>query len=73
MADVKAGRVQVIVGRDLDRLTRKMREIEEFVKAYIDVEEIFDSLLGNKLKNLYDDLKWEFPSLNPNIKKFFAF
>ena len=48
-------------------------EIEEFVKAYIDVEEIFDSLLGNKLKNLYGDLKWEFPSLNPNIKKFFAF
>ena len=48
-------------------------EIEEFVKAYIDVEEIFESLLGNKLKNLYGDLKWEFPSLNPNIKKFFAF
>ena len=48
-------------------------EIEEFVKMYIDVEEIFDSLLGNKLKNLYGDLKWEFPSLNPNIKKFFAF
>jgi hypothetical protein len=48
-------------------------EIEEFVKAYIDVEEIFESLLGNKLKNLYIDLNWEFPSLNPNIKKFFAF
>jgi DNA polymerase elongation subunit (family B) len=48
-------------------------EIEEFVKQYIDVEEIFESLLGNKLKNLYDDLNWEFPSLNSNIKKFFAF
>ena len=48
-------------------------EIEEFVKQYIDVEEIFESLLGNKLKSLYGDLKWEFPSLNPNIKKFFAF
>jgi hypothetical protein len=48
-------------------------EIEAFVKTYIDVEEIFDSLLGNKLKSLYGDLKWEFPSLNPNIKKFFAF
>jgi len=48
-------------------------EIEEFVKTYIDVEEIFDSLLGNKLKSLYGDLKWEFPSLNPNIKKFFVF
>ena len=48
-------------------------EIEEFVKTYIDVEEIFQSLLGNKLKNLYLDLKWEFPTLNPNVKKFFAF
>lgn len=48
-------------------------EIEEFVKVYIDVEEIFESLLGNKLKNLYGDLKWEFPSLNPNIGKFFIF
>ena len=48
-------------------------EIEEFVKQYIDVEEIFESLLANKLRNLYDDLKWEFPSLNSNIKKFFAF
>ena len=48
-------------------------EIEEFVKSYIDVEEIFNSLLGNKLKNLYLDLSWEFPSLNPNVNKFFNF
>jgi hypothetical protein len=48
-------------------------EIEEFVKTYIDVDEIFESLLANKLKNLYLDLKWEFPTLNPNVKKFFAF
>jgi hypothetical protein len=48
-------------------------EIEEFVKTYIDVDEIFESLLLNKLKELYKDLSWEFPSLNPNIKKFFAF
>ncbi len=48
-------------------------EIEEFIKAYIDVDEIFESLLGNKLKNLYLDLNWEFPSLNSNVKKFFAF
>jgi len=49
------------------------KEIEEFVKAYIDIEEIFESLLANKLKNLYDDLKWEFPPLNSNVGKFFAF
>lgn len=48
-------------------------EIEEFVKTYIDVDEIFESLLANKLKNLYDDLMWEFPTLNPNVKKFFTF
>ena len=48
-------------------------EIEEFVKQYIDVEEIFESLLGNKLKNLYLDLSWEFPTLNANVKKFFSF
>lgn len=48
-------------------------EIEEFVKTYIDIEEIFESLLGNKLKNLYEDLKWEWVTLNPNINKFFSF
>jgi hypothetical protein len=48
-------------------------EIEEFVKTYINVEEIFESLLANKLKSLYGDLKWEFPPLNPNVGKFFAF
>jgi len=48
-------------------------EIEEFVKTYIDIDEIFDSLLANKLKSLYEDLKWEFPILNSNVKKFFSF
>jgi len=48
-------------------------EIEEFVKTYINIEEIFESLLANKLKSLYDDLSWEFPSLNPNVNKFFTF
>ena len=48
-------------------------EIEAFVKTYIDVDEIFESLLLNKLKELYKDLKWEFPSLNANVAKFFAF
>jgi len=48
-------------------------EIEKFVKTYIDVDEIFESLLLNKLKELYKDLKWDFPSLNANVTKFFAF
>jgi hypothetical protein len=29
--------------------------------------------LANKLKSLYEDLKWEFPTLNSNVKKFFSF
>jgi DNA polymerase elongation subunit (family B) len=48
-------------------------EIEKFVKTYIDVDEIFESLLLNKLKELYKDLKWDFPPLNSNVTKFFAF
>jgi DNA polymerase elongation subunit (family B) len=48
-------------------------EIEKFVKTYIDIDEIFESLLLNKLKELYKDLKWEFPPLNANVAKFFAF
>ena len=48
-------------------------EIEEFVKTYIDIEEIFNSLLANKLKSIYDDLKWDWVILNPNVSKFFAF
>ncbi len=48
-------------------------DIEKFVKQYIDVDEIFESLLLNKLKELYKDLKWEFPSLNANVNKFFSF
>lgn len=48
-------------------------EIEKFVKTYIDIDEIFESLLLNKLKELYSDLKWEFPPLNANVTKFFSF
>ena len=48
-------------------------EIEKFVKMYIDIDEIFESLLLNKLKELYIDLKWEFPLLNANVTKFFSF
>jgi DNA polymerase elongation subunit (family B) len=48
-------------------------EIEKFVKTYIDIDEIFESLLLNKLKELYRDLKWEFPPLNANVTKFFSF
>lgn len=48
-------------------------EIEKFVKEYIDIDRIFESLLLNKLKELFKDLGWDFPNLNPNIAKFFSF
>ncbi len=48
-------------------------EIEKFVREFIDIDEIFESLLLNKLKELYKDLKWQFPLLNENISKFFKF
>ncbi len=47
--------------------------IEKFVKDFINVDEIFESLLLNKLKELYKDLNWDFPALNENITKFFKF
>jgi DNA polymerase elongation subunit (family B) len=48
-------------------------EVEDFVKQYIDVEGIFESLLLNKLKELYKDLGWSFPVLNSHVGKFFSF
>jgi hypothetical protein len=48
-------------------------EIEKFVKTYIDVDEIFESMILNKLKELYKDLSWDFPPLNENVNRFFSF
>jgi hypothetical protein len=48
-------------------------DIEKFVKQFIDVDEIFESMILNKLKELYIDLKWDFPALNTNVSKFFSF
>lgn len=48
-------------------------EIEKFVKDYIDVDGIFDSILKNKLENTYNHIGWSFPSLNSNVHKFFSF
>jgi DNA polymerase elongation subunit (family B) len=48
-------------------------EIEAFIKKFIDIDSIFESILLNKLKSFYDDLGWDFPSLNKNVNKFFSF
>lgn len=48
-------------------------ELNEFVNEYIDREAIFESMINKKLRELYSDLQWDFPSLNENVAKFFSF
>lgn len=48
-------------------------DIEKFVNDYIDVESIFESSILGKLKELFKDLKWDFPILNEKISKYFLF
>ncbi len=48
-------------------------EIEEFIKTYIDIDGIFESILLGKLKELYKDIGWRFVELNSNVSRFFDF
>jgi len=48
-------------------------EIKGFVDEYVDRDAIFESMICKKLRELYSDLKWDFPSLNENVGKFFKF
>ena len=48
-------------------------EIEKFVEDYINIEEIFETSILAKLRELYSDLKYEFPILNEKVLKFFKF
>jgi hypothetical protein len=48
-------------------------EIIEFIEKYIDKEGLFDSIIKNKIENLYQDLGWGAVVLNQNINKFFFF
>lgn len=47
--------------------------MEDFIKKYANIDQIFESSILNKLKELYKDLKMEFPNLNPKISRFFKF
>ena len=50
------------------------KEIENFIKEFIDYDHIFKSSILNKLEELYKDLKWgSLPPLNNHINKFFLF
>ncbi len=48
-------------------------EIMDFIEKYIDREGLFDSVIKNKLENLYADLGWGAVVLNEKVNKFFAF
>ena len=47
--------------------------INDFIDKYADREQGFESSLMNKLVGIYEDLKWEFPSLHEKAGKFFKF
>jgi DNA polymerase elongation subunit (family B) len=47
--------------------------IAELIDKFADREEGFESALLNKLKSIYEDLGWHFPSLNEKVNKFFKF
>ena len=47
--------------------------IYEFLDKYADTDSGFNNVLLNKLQGIYEDLKWDFPSLNPNVERFFTF
>ncbi len=45
----------------------------EFAEKYIDREGLFNSIIKNKLENMYNDLNWGGVILNQNVNKFFKF
>ena len=47
--------------------------INKLIDEFADREEGFESTLLNKLKSIYEDLGWAFPSLNDKVNKFFKF
>jgi len=47
--------------------------IVELIDKFADREEGFESTLLNKLKGIYEDLGWSFPSLNEKVNKYFRF
>jgi hypothetical protein len=47
--------------------------INKLIDEFADREEGFESTLLNKLKSIYEDLGWSFPSLNDKVNKFFKF
>lgn len=47
--------------------------ITNFIEEYADRDEGFEATLMNKLVGVYEDLGWDFPSMNEKASKFFKF
>jgi DNA polymerase elongation subunit (family B) len=47
--------------------------IVNILTKFADTDQGFENVLLNKLQGIYDDLKWDFPSLNEYVDKFFSF
>ena len=48
-------------------------EIKDFINLYIDREQLFNTILKNKLDSFYNDLGWGNLNFNNHINKFFDF
>ena len=48
-------------------------EIMDFIQKYIDRDGLFDSVIKNKLENVYMDIGWGMPIFNAKVNKFFQF
>jgi DNA polymerase elongation subunit (family B) len=48
-------------------------EIIDFIKQYVDCDKVFSKLLGNKLQDFYDGMKWGKPQDNSAVNDFFSF
>ena len=48
-------------------------KIIEFIEKYIDRDGLFDSVIRNKLENVYLDIGWGMPIFNAKVNKFFQF
>jgi DNA polymerase elongation subunit (family B) len=47
--------------------------IVNILNKFSDLDQGFENVLLNKLQGIYQDLKWDFPSLNEHSSKFFSF
>ena len=54
-------------------MTLAIAPIKDFINLYIDREQLFNTILKNKLDSFYNDLGWGSLNFNNHINKFFDF